>query len=464
MELLQSLVQGVQLQGELVSKRVEVETEEDDIVAYLTTFERVMTAYEVKRERWVFKLASNLIGKAQQAYAGLSTEDASDYNKLKEAILQRYDITEESYRQRFRAIKRKSGESSKELVARLNDLALKWLKSCKSPEEVRDKIVLEQFLNMQSDELKVFIRERKPKTSKEAGRLADDFFQARKESGSERDRRSQETRRQEKPGRHCLKCGIAGHIARDCRTKTEKSEDQKEKPKSKRDLKDIECFNCRKKGHYSMNCPHHAMFCTERKMEISGRISVKKCPVEMKPGVVKSGKVEGETVNDILLDTGCSRTLVHRRFVSQEKAQDGGAVAIRCAHGDTVLYPLATISLEVEGRPIEVEAAVSDTLPMSVLLGTDIPELTELLQGKTAQTNAKEQAFMVVTRAAATKKKIEEEEYQRKEESCDVQPKALEASTSGATELHTDEEDLKTDEEDQMKNSTTEEEELDEEF
>ena len=106
MEVLQSLVRGVQLQGEAAVKRAEGDkdvkvpklTEEDDIVAYLTTFERLMTAYEIKQERWVFKLASNLVGKAQQAYAGLSTEDASSYDRLKEAILQRYDITEESYR------------------------------------------------------------------------------------------------------------------------------------------------------------------------------------------------------------------------------------------------------------------------------------------------------------------------------------------------------------------------------
>ena len=427
MELLQSLVQGVQMQGENASRRAtEVDkdvkmpklTAEDDIVAYLTTFERLMRAYEVKRERWVFKLATNLIGKAQQAYAGLSTEDANNYDKVKEAILQRYDITEESYRQRFRVAKRKLGESNKEIVARLNDLASKWLKSCKSPEEVRDKIVLEQFLNMQSEELKVFIRERKPSSSEEAGRLADDYFRARKESVSERDRRSQESRRQEKPGRHCLKCGNSGHLARDCRTKMEKANDWREKPKPKWDPKDMECHNCHKKGHYSFNCPHRAMFCTERKMEVSGQISVVKRPVQSKPGVVKSGRVEGEAVDDILLDTGCSRTLVHRKLVPKEKAQDGEAVAIRCAHGDTVLYPLAKISLEVDGKSIVVEAAVSETLPMSVLLGTDIPELTELLQTQTT-----EQAFVAVTRAASVKKRMEKEEYRRKEESCGVQPK-----------------------------------------
>ena len=64
---------------------------------------------------------------------------------------------------------------------------------------------------------------------------------------------------------------------------------------------------------------------------------------------------------------------------AEDKLKDAGAVAIRCAHGDTVLYLLADISLEVNGKQIAVEAAVSDTLPMSVLLGTDTPELAELL-------------------------------------------------------------------------------------
>ena len=50
MEMLQSLVQGIQLQGEAARKRAENEkdvripklTEKDDIVSYLTMFERLM--------------------------------------------------------------------------------------------------------------------------------------------------------------------------------------------------------------------------------------------------------------------------------------------------------------------------------------------------------------------------------------------------------------------------------------
>ena len=57
-------------------------------------------------------------------------------------------------------------------------------------------------------------------------------------------------------------------------------------------------------------------------------------------------RVGGKSVGDILLDTGCSRTLVHQRLVSENKLKEGDAVAIRCAHGDTVLYPLADIVVE----------------------------------------------------------------------------------------------------------------------
>ena len=86
-------------------------TDEDDIESYLTTFERIMAANEVSRERWSFQLAPQLTGKAQQAHAALPPEDAKDYDSVKEAILRRYDINEETYRQRFRKLRPREGES-----------------------------------------------------------------------------------------------------------------------------------------------------------------------------------------------------------------------------------------------------------------------------------------------------------------------------------------------------------------
>ena len=50
----------------------------DDIEAYLTTFERLMTVDSVDRATWAVRLAPHLTGRAQQAYAAMREMDATD--------------------------------------------------------------------------------------------------------------------------------------------------------------------------------------------------------------------------------------------------------------------------------------------------------------------------------------------------------------------------------------------------
>ena len=121
--------------------------EADDIEAYLTTFEWQVTSANLERQHWTFKLAPYLTGKAWQRYASLSSDDASDYTKLKEAILYRYNITVESYCHQFRANSKKRGKSYLELVIRLGHLARKWQKDCTTVEAIQDQVILEQLLN-----------------------------------------------------------------------------------------------------------------------------------------------------------------------------------------------------------------------------------------------------------------------------------------------------------------------------
>jgi hypothetical protein len=71
---------------------------------------------------------------------------------------------------------------------------------------------------------------------------------------------------------------------------------------------------------------------------------------------------------------------VHRKFVTDDDVLDD-TVDIKCAHGDTVSYPLAVVKITIGGKDIITTAAVSSTLPTSVLLGWDVPELVTLLTG-----------------------------------------------------------------------------------
>ena len=204
-KLLRGLVEGVRERsmprreaGERDVKIVKL-TEQDDIEECLTTFERIMVAYEVPKERWTFncKLAPQLVGKAQQAYAAMSPDEAQDYDQLKEAILLRYNINEESYRQKFRSTIKVQGEGNRELASRLRDLTDKWMQGCNSVEDMKDRIVMEQLINTMPSQVRVWVKERKPKTSKEAGELADDYVQAR---GLEIDTHNPGFRKTVKPG------------------------------------------------------------------------------------------------------------------------------------------------------------------------------------------------------------------------------------------------------------------------
>ena len=210
---------------------------EDDIEAYLTTFERLMDGYGVPRTRWSYRLAPNLTGKAQLAFAAMPAADAWDYNQLKAAILKRYDVNQETYRRRFRSARKEADESYGELAVRLTDLNDKWTKDCTTVAEIRALVVLEQFLNSLPPETRLWVKEREPKTVKEAAELADRLTQARR---TERDcdqlaqartpERNWPRKERTSTGPRCYGCNQIGHIRRYC-PKESGSGEKEQKPR-----------------------------------------------------------------------------------------------------------------------------------------------------------------------------------------------------------------------------------------
>ena len=85
-----------------------------------------MTKYEVDKSHWAFKLAPQLAGKAQQTYYHCQLL-SQEIEALKAAILRRYNICEEMYRQRF-PWTTKEVEAYQKLAIRLQDIQQKWMK------------------------------------------------------------------------------------------------------------------------------------------------------------------------------------------------------------------------------------------------------------------------------------------------------------------------------------------------
>ena len=231
----------------------------------------------------------------------------------------------------------------------------------------------EQVLNVLPCDVQVWVRERKPRTSEEVGQLAEDYLQAWK---TNIDRPPMQQREQHGAASGpspkatgtvcCFKCGKNGHLSWQCSQGRAPVDTSPARPGP-----ELKCFNCGRKGHMARQCPGNALVCTDRAEQSQ--------PVT---GATEAGVIEGWYVKNIVLDTGCSRTLVKKELVDVKKMLPGQMVSVRCAHGDAVQYPLATLSMDVKGHPIQVVAAVSETLPAAALLGTDVPELVQLLEGR----------------------------------------------------------------------------------
>lgn len=76
-------------------------TAQDDVEAYLTTFERTAEREKWPKEEWAGLLAPYLAGDAQKAYFDLELKDAQDYDKLKGEILTRLGVTDTVRAHRF---------------------------------------------------------------------------------------------------------------------------------------------------------------------------------------------------------------------------------------------------------------------------------------------------------------------------------------------------------------------------
>ena len=202
---------------------------------------------------------------------------------------------------------------------------------------------IEQFLNGLPTEKRLWVFKKKPKTCIRAGELADEYEQARRKDIPPQQKSN-------KKGVKCHYCAKTGHIEKDCRKKMA-------------DSKENICFYCRKPGHLACHCP-----------EKTGAGSVM-MGQELSKGLLRAGTINGKVIQ-VLLHTGCSRTMVHRSLVPAQWMLEGQAVTIRSAHGETIHYPLAQVHLSKGKRLIKFNAAVSDTLPVTVLLGTDVEELS----------------------------------------------------------------------------------------
>ena len=74
----------------------------DDLDSYLKRFERFATINGWEKYEWATALSALLTGKALDVYSRMPDDTVLDYDKVKESLLIRYQLTEEGFKKRYR--------------------------------------------------------------------------------------------------------------------------------------------------------------------------------------------------------------------------------------------------------------------------------------------------------------------------------------------------------------------------
>ena len=154
----------------------------DEMDSYLLRFERYATAQKWEPDTWATGLSALLQGKALDVYALMPKEDALNYDKLKVALLKRYELTEEGFKRKYKKCRPENGETFQQFTTRMKSYFTRWIDMAsieKSYEGLQDLILREQLTFICNRDLELYLREREPKSLEQASKLADQYKEAR---------------------------------------------------------------------------------------------------------------------------------------------------------------------------------------------------------------------------------------------------------------------------------------------
>ena len=373
----------------------------DSLDSYLERYERFAITSNWPEQSWAINLSALLTGRALDVYTRLSADQAKDYEQLKKALLERYQLNAEGFRCKLRESTAEEGENPAQFLTRLDSYLQRWTElseTDKTYEGLRDLILSEQFLATCSPELRTFLKERPCTSIKELGVSASRYLEAHSRQLKDMSRKANVSRVQTLPQTKvtCSYCHRLGHSIRECRTKKQneisQSREYRKPGEEKRnsvanvgtERARVRCFKCDSTGHIARDCPRlirservacvRDSQCTGKKAETVGCVEVakeegcKRCEYAAAGKVVSQvaevanesvmpfcqGKI-GTQVVKALRDSGCSCVIVKRKFVKDGQLT-GEIRSVKQLLGTTERVPVARVTVDTPYLVGDVDA------------------------------------------------------------------------------------------------------------
>ena len=216
----------------------------DNMESYIERFERWAKGRKIPEDSWALELSILLQGKSLDVYTRMGTDKALDYKSLKLALMERFRLTEEGFRQKFRNARPEKGETPSQFIVRISSFIQKWFEIAKvtSLDEAIDICIREQFYRVCPNNLTLYLKERECKNIDTVVHWAEMYVEAHglhsfsntghtlrndrpysKQNGQNKyvDKSNQVKPKaiQSNPGsktRYCYKCKSPDHLAPNC--------------------------------------------------------------------------------------------------------------------------------------------------------------------------------------------------------------------------------------------------------
>ena len=383
------------------SKRLPAMGQNEDLLAYFLTFEKIAKINNVPDDMWPNLLPPLLNATTRTHYSRLSYEICCSYDRTKNALMTACRLTPQAYLKKFRSGHRSGDESFLQFCERLRDIQSYYYQAANITDfdSLREADLLEQFLTSLPDDVRKFVDERQPKNVRNAGELADLHWECQRKTGN-----SQKAEPSSKPA-------YTGNRKSDWRknqhhAQSEKSNDQSSDVTAVSNSKEtnvktaasttnagslanVRCFQCQELGH---KASYHRKNASAMQAGTQGGDSEKN-DYDMILDYQKQFIIPC-FVNDVsvkaIRDSGANISIVNERFVKPDQFLDNTSVLVKGVFDQRQPLRMARIVLHVPTlgqSTVQFNVAVVREIEAAdILIGNDLfatfPDMTDILREK----------------------------------------------------------------------------------
>ena len=225
---------------------------EDDVEGFFMQFEKVAKQAEWPQNQWTMMVQAVLSGRAQLVYANLSEDDSFNYQVVKQEVLKVYELVPESYRQKFRSLKKGDSQSHLDFAREKSKMFERWCSSKgvnSAFEALKELILVEEFKWKVHETVRCHLNEREVCTLSEAAKIADEYALTHKKQLTNPSSTRQGYQKQSNVGGgNSWGNKVAGKSGHGINSGQSES-------KGPAKSEDVTCNYCKGHGHMVPNCP-----------------------------------------------------------------------------------------------------------------------------------------------------------------------------------------------------------------